>query len=106
MSMPAHVILADTENSEREILHRVDRRLERLDEWIHESANPALVELRAEVEMTRISYEHQFALTRGVVERYLATADRLDRTLDENTRTLRALHDALTGDANGPGAPA
>ena len=102
MSALTAVTIHAMEDSEREILERIDERIARLDGWIQASANPALVELRAEVEMTRVSYEHQLALTRRMLERSLRSADRLDRTLDENTRALRALRESLTG-GNGPG---
>lgn len=62
--------------------------------------------------MTRVSYEHQLALTRRLVERSLRASDRLDRPfdrldrqLDENTHALRALRESLTG-GNGPASSA
>ncbi len=63
-----------------------------------------LTEIRTEVELTRISYEHQLSLTRHALERFFGAADRLDRSLDENTRALRAFREALTGGGNGPTA--
>jgi hypothetical protein len=67
MSDPCPLTLSDIEESERDILRRIDGRLERIDRRIAEGAD-YLTELRTEVEITRISYEHQLELTRRLVE--------------------------------------
>ena len=67
MSELGPISLSDIEESERDILRRIDGRLERIDRRIEEGAD-YLTELRTEVEITRISYEHQLELTRKLVE--------------------------------------
>ena len=107
--------LAELEEGERDILRRFDERIERLDARIADGAH-VLNEIRDEVEITRISYEHQLALTRRSVERSFRaadrlerTADRVDRSLERNTETLDratemldAVIRALTEGENGP----
>jgi hypothetical protein len=67
---------------EREILERLDERIERIDGWIAETGNAALIEIRTELEITRISYEHQLDLTRRVVQNCMRTIDRAVETMD------------------------
>jgi len=60
---------------EHEILEKLDERSKRLDRWIEETGNPLLMEIRAEFELSRISYEHQLQITTRLVERNMDVMD-------------------------------
>lgn len=68
---------------EREILEKLDERSERLDRWIKETGNPALMEIRAEFELNRISYEHQLQITTRLVERNMDVMDEVVAAIRE-----------------------
>ena len=82
----------------------MDRRIARLDVWLEEKGGPALEELRKDAEISRISLEHQLALTRRLVERALPIFERVEAALDENTRETRSLRRQLEGGGDGPGS--
>lgn len=88
------------EESERDILRRMDERLEWMNEAIADGAGH-LRGLRDEVEITRISYEHQLALTRRLVEMAATRAERSDQLVEECVEVLRSIRDQLSGGSNG-----
>ena len=92
--------LAEMEESERDILRRMDARLEWMNEAIAEGS-AHLRGLRDEVEITRVSYEHQLALTRRLVEMAVTRAERSDQLVEECVDVLRSIRNQLSGGSNG-----
>jgi len=103
---------------EREILRKLDQRTARLDRWIEETGTPALMEIRTELEVTRISYEHQLELTRTLVDRNMKVIDEAveairelraevrnnSRVTERLERSMKRIEQRLFGDGPAPAA--